>query len=218
MSLINDALKKAARQRAEEQADLSSLMPGGGSSRASQHSGPASKQTMVVIGASAVALAVVSAIITGVVLSGHSSAPAAPEAQASAPAVQPAPAKVAAAPVVAVTLPRVEFSAPSPRPVPTAVPTATPTMAPTLVAAAALAPAAAGAEATSAADRVQAFVDGLHVTGARAAGADSKALVDGHVFKINDIVDKALGIRLTAVDADHLTFMDRSGNTFQKSY
>jgi len=33
MSLINDALKKAARQRAEEQADMTPIMPGGGGSR-----------------------------------------------------------------------------------------------------------------------------------------------------------------------------------------
>jgi hypothetical protein len=243
MSLINDALKKAARQRAEEQADLGPLMPGGGASRARQR-GPMGKQAMVLIGAAAVALVVVSVVVTGAFFSGRPEARPAAPAPVAAPAAAnpPAQAAVQAPAVVAVTVPRIVAPAPTAAPVPTAaplivaapVPTAAPipTSAPVAAAqpppaqaepAPAAAPPAALAPAPAAApesreERVQAYIDGLHVTGARSAGADSKALVDGHVFKLGDVLDKALGLRLTGVDPDHLTFVDAAGGTYVKPY
>jgi hypothetical protein len=52
----------------------------------------------------------------------------------------------------------------------------------------------------------------------RAAGADSKALVDGHVYKVNELIDRTIGLKLTKVDADHLTFVDAQGDTYLKSF
>ncbi|HEY4990417.1 MAG TPA: hypothetical protein VII09_11450, partial [Opitutaceae bacterium] len=91
MSLINDALKKAARQRAEEQAEVAAPRPGG--NRSSRHGQPMRKQTMVLIAGAIVALVVVSSVITGIMMTSRSdtkpvvdakAAPQAPLAQAPA--------------------------------------------------------------------------------------------------------------------------------------
>jgi len=227
MSLINDALKKAARQRAEEQADLSTLMPGGSGSRASRGASPVGKQTIVVIAGAAVALAVVSAVITGYLMTGKSEpkpVEAMPVAAPAAPRTHPVPEATQLVPAIfTITVPKLIAAAPTPTPAPTeapvviARPTPTPTPAP-VVAVQTAAPVPVAAAPQSHAEQVQAYVDGLHVSGARAAGADSKALIDGHVYKVNDLLDRALGLRLTNVDADQLTFVDATGATYLKSY
>ena len=123
-------------------------------------------------------------------------------------------------------VPRAVSVQPTPTPAPTAAPVVvaqpvpTPVPQPVAVAparAAETAPVAA-APAESRAERIQAYIDALQVTGARAAGSESKALVNGHVFRLNDVLDKTLGLRLKQVDADHLTFVDAAGDTYVKSY
>jgi hypothetical protein len=228
MSLINDALKKAARQRAEEQADLVAPMPGGGGRRVSRQGGPMRTQTMIFIGAAALALIVVSAVITGVMMTGK---PDAKPASAEKPAPTP-PQQQAAAPRIVIQAPALAVSAPPATPVPTAVPTPTaapsptPTPAPVVQApvvqapppAAATSPAPIAAASQGHTDMVQGIVDAFHISGVRMAGAGSKALVDGHVYKLNDVVDKSLGLRLVKVDEDHLTFSDKEGNTYVRSF
>jgi hypothetical protein len=243
MSLINDALKKAARQRAEEQADVVAPMPGGGR-RVSRQGAPMRTQTMVLIGAAALALIIVSAVVTGIFLTGKPEAkPVSPATAAAPPTQAPAPKIVVQAPAVAVSLPRqgtpapvaavltpavsppapVAQAVPSPTPPPQAVlPTPAPVVLATAPAAQSQAPAAASATAGPApqshTDVVQGVVDAYHISGVRLAGAGSKALIDGHVYKLNDVVDKALGLKLVKVDEDHLTFTDRDGNTFAKTF
>jgi len=80
------------------------------------------------------------------------------------------------------------------------------------------APAVTAASSEGHSEDVQAYIDALHVTGARAAGSDSKALVDGHVFKLNDLLNKGFGLRLKRVDPDQLTFVDATGATYVRSY
>ncbi len=234
MSLINDALKKAARQRAGEQGDLLPPMPGGGSHGPSSSGGPMKTQTLVLIAVGAVALMVVSAVVTGLFLSGKSEAKVASSARAAgapaavpaaaqavsvtpvaaAPVVKPAPVVIAAptaAPIVLTRAPAA--SAPTPTPVPV-VARVEPTPAPTRVAASAAAPSLPAASHT---DEVQAVVDRYHVSGVRAAGTGSKALIDGHIFKVNDVIDKTTGLRLVGVEEDHLTFTDANGQTYVKN-
>jgi hypothetical protein len=248
MSLINDALKKAARQRAEEQAEFAPPMPGGGR-RTSRQRAPMRTQTMVLIGAAALALVVVSVVVTGVLMTGKPEAKPVAEARPPTPAPQvpapaPAPRVVVQPPAVAVTVPRqaafVPTAAPAvPSPAPVAAAAApavpSPTPPPPAVVQAAVpparapspvaqapAPAAAGTPAAPApqshTDLVQGVVDAYHISGVRLAGAGSKALIDGHVYKLNDVVDKTLGLKLVKVDEDHLTFADRDGNTFAKAF
>ena len=67
-------------------------------------------------------------------------------------------------------------------------------------------------------DLVQGLVDSLHVSGVLAAGTGSKALVDGHVYRINDVLDRRTGLRLVKADPDRLTFVDSAGVTYVKSF
>jgi hypothetical protein len=66
--------------------------------------------------------------------------------------------------------------------------------------------------------RAQAFVDALHVTGIRASGSDSKVLMNDRVFRLNDIVERSLGLRLTGVAADQLSFTDGSGVVYTRNF
>ncbi|MSU23747.1 MAG: hypothetical protein EXS32_07985 [Opitutus sp.] len=66
--------------------------------------------------------------------------------------------------------------------------------------------------------RIHTFVDGIHVTGIRSSGADSKVLMNGRVFRVNDIVERTLGVRLTKVEPDTLTFTDANGAVYVKNF
>jgi hypothetical protein len=230
MSLINDALKKAARQRAEEQGEVIPPMPGGGHRRPSRPGEPMRVQTIVLIGAAALALIVVSAVVTGIFVTGKPEVKAAAVAQAPTLAPTPPPQKVAVQSPIIAAPQALPTSVPTPTSAPVAVvmpavvaaaaPTAAPTPRPV---AAALAPIAAPAAAPTTAPQsrnelIQGIVDRFRVSGVRAAGADSKALVDGHVYKINEMIDRTIGLRLVKVDADHLTFVDAQGDTYVKSF
>jgi hypothetical protein len=65
--------------------------------------------------------------------------------------------------------------------------------------------------------RILAFLDNLHVTGVRAAGDDSKVLMNDRVYRMNDMVERELGLRLTGVSTTVLTFADEKGKTYTKS-
>jgi hypothetical protein len=206
MSLINDALKKAARQRAEEQGEIIPPMPGGGGRRVSRQGGPMGKQTLVLVVAAAVALVVVSAVITGVLMTGKPDAKAAVIAKPSPePTLQEAPKPIVQAPVITVSLPPV--AKPTPTPSPVAVAPEPP------------APAQKVAASTQVhTDMVQAVVDAFHISGVRTAGAGSKALVDGHIYKLNDVLDRTLGLKLIKVDEGQLTFVDKDGNVYIRTF
>jgi len=228
MSLINDALKKAARLRAEELSELPP-MPGGGHRGTSRRGQPMRTQTLVLIGGAAVVLVVVSAVITGILVTGKPEAKAAatPPAKAAVPSppLAPAPKASTPAPAIVVSVPKVSPPAPTAVPTPIAAPGAQPVAqaktspTPAPVAAAAVQESTPASQAPqSHNDMVQAIVDRFRVSGVRAAGADSKALVDGHVYKVNEVIDHTLGLKLVKVDADHLTFVDRDGATYVKAF
>jgi hypothetical protein len=251
MSIINDALKKAARQRAQEEGDLAHLMPGTHRAQASRGEKKRnSTQTYVLVAAGAVALIVVSVVVSGILFTGKSQ-PAPIAAVKPTPEPSEAPAAVVQLPAVAlVAVPKAISSQPTPAPaivyqpaptavptaiptpVPTAVPTPVPTAVPTSPPAAAYAevpaislhpptpapPIAATPSAQAHNDLVQGLVDGLKVSGVRAAGAESKALIDGHVYRINDVLDRATGLRLVGVEPDRVTFVDAMGVSYVKSF
>ncbi len=74
------------------------------------------------------------------------------------------------------------------------------------------------AAAPKADPRIQAYVDALRVTGIRASGSDSKVLMNDRVFRVNDIVDRPLSLRLTGVAADRLTFTDENGLVYTRNF
>jgi hypothetical protein len=249
MSLINDARKKAARQRAQEDADLGNLMPGGGHQGARRPEG-SRKQLYILIGGAIITVSVLSAVLTGIYVGGRST-PAPAPSPSPAPVQPSAAAKPAASPVVTIQVPVAAAKpppaavvvaapvptdkpraalppAPSPTPVPVVVatpppavaPVATPAVAAPVVAASAPTQAPAAAVTVSkpvpVSDQIQAYIDGLHVAGARPSANGGKAIIDGHIFRVNDVLDHALGVRLVKVEADKLTFQDHSGAVYTK--
>jgi hypothetical protein len=126
--------------------------------------------------------------------------------RASAPAAQPeTPAPVAAN--AASSNPPAAPSTPDAGSAPASVAAASPARAP-----------AESAPTAKPDERISQFVEGLHVMGIRASGGDSKVLMNDRVYRVNDIVDRTLGVRLTKVSSDHLTFTDANGATYQKYF
>lgn len=121
-------------------------------------------------------------------------APATPSAATAArpePGAPGAPAKAATA---------------APTPVPA---NATPTPSP--------APAAAAPAAPPRPDeKITAFVGTLRVAGVRALGEDSRVLINDRVYRVNDVIDRALGVRLVKVEAGSLHFVDGRGVAYVK--
>ena len=120
---------------------------------------------------------------------------------------------VTALPIV--TTPHPE-SAPLPAAL-TSVPPASEIQAPP-VASPEIRPAAPPAPAARFDARAQAFVDAMHVTGIRASGSDSKVLMNDRVYRLNDIVERSLGLRLTGVAADELSFTDGNGVIYTRNF
>jgi hypothetical protein len=159
-------------------------------------------------------------VVTGIFVTGKPDVKVAAVIQSPTLAPTPAPQKV----VVQGPLIAVPQALPASVPTPTSAPVAV--VRPAVVAA--VAPTAAPtprpvatAPATAPQNRnelIQGIVDRYRVSGVRAAGADSKALVDGHVYKINEVIDRTIGLKLVKVEADHLTFVDAQGDTYLKSF
>ena len=138
--------------------------------------------------------------------------PAASVTAPIAPKLDPPPA--AALPVVPASVPE---SAPPPPAAATGINPvsevhATPAVRPEIR------PAAPAAPAARFDARAQAFVDALHVTGIRASSSDSKVLMNDRVFRLNDIVERSLGLRLTGVAADQLIFTDGNGVVYTRNF
>ena len=67
-------------------------------------------------------------------------------------------------------------------------------------------------------ERVAAYIDALKVTAIRTSGADSRLLMNDRVYRVNDIVDRTLGVRLIKVAVDSLTFADENGAMYVKYF
>jgi hypothetical protein len=66
--------------------------------------------------------------------------------------------------------------------------------------------------------RVLAFIDALRVTGIRAAGADSKVLMNDRVYRINDVVERESGLKLVGVAVGTLSFEDAQGAIYTRNF
>jgi hypothetical protein len=236
MSLINEALKKAQRQRTTAPDGDAASAPG--DQPVHKRAAPMRAQTMIVVAAAAIALVVCSVIATVFLLTRKPAEVAKPVA--AGPAKLPsvdlnAPSPVIVAPVVpapiATTSPAAGDPANTPAPA-KAVPAAV-TPKPSLPAAVAAAPAPSPAAATPAAPvppapraashlppdpRILQFVDAIKVTGIRSSGSDSKVLMNDRVFRVNEIVERTLEVKLVKVASDSLTFEDANGVIYTKTF
>lgn len=223
MSLINEALKKAQRQRNQPGA----LDAESGSSSAhpvAKRGAPLRAQTVLILFAASAALIVVSVVLTVYLVNRPTPAPTAP---AHPRTVAPPPANLDTPSPVIVAPPL----APPPAPAAAAV-TAVSTSAPTSAAAdtpataspahstSAVPPSPAPAPASAVVDvaAAQNFVDAIRVTGIRSSGNESKVLMNDRVYRVNDIVERTLGLKLIKVSSDALTFADPNGATYVKNF
>lgn len=215
MSLINEALKKAQRQRSDQPPGE---MNSGG--RTQQRGGPMRTQSVILIVAGAAVLVVFSVVITVYLLNrGPATLPATAPVAAAAqptPAVDlTAPSPVIVAPVIATPAPAAEKSlaattptAESP-PAPSAI-AATPPPAPVEI------PLVTTAHQPEL--HVQLYVDAIRVMGIRSGGGESKVLMNDRVYRVNDIVDRALVLKLVKIEPELLTFTDPNGVVYTKSF
>ncbi len=240
MSLINEALKKAQKQRTGEAPPLASMPTIGGepASQIAARSKPGGSNALILkIGAVAATLLVV---IAGVIVMARLfSNPA--ESKTAVPTVvtaQAQPATLPAATIGAVAPPTVKASpapevatvAPTTFVLPVAVP---PTPAPPVVVAAKVEPkpvvaapvetpapvaTAKPAGALKLDSRSINYIEGLRVAGIRASGADSKVLMSDRVYRIGDIVEHDLDLKLVGITANSLTFENDSGARYTRNF
>jgi len=262
MSLINEALKKAQRQR-NEAAELAAPMPGGGG-RPKPRGHGLSTQSLVLLAAVSIALFVVCVVVSVIwinrpsptqTLLAKSLAPSLDKSTSQVSTATPAPIIVpltvsptlpepAAATTTAPLATRSSVVKPTPVQAAPATPTA-PTMSSARSAPVSDLATSARADSLPAAPRelapsfaratdpitpaspplaekfdghIQSLVERFRVAGIRASGADSKVLLNERVYKINDIVDRASGLRLTQVTNDSLTFTTPDGITYVKNF
>jgi hypothetical protein len=236
MSLINEALKKAQRQRHDEQAELGAPLPGGGA-RVTRRQKSLSTQTIVLLAGSGIALFVV--CVVGAVLWINRPAPTkpapprpepTPSTVAAAPA-QPPPLVVTPAPVA--TKPAAPVEVRPPLPAPSAVP-APATPVPSMTSARsepvidlASAPSTEppprvitvpNLPAAKFEERIQTIVDSWRVAGIRSSPSGSRVLLNERVYKLNDVVDRTNGLRLTKIASDQLTFTTAEGIDYVKTF
>jgi hypothetical protein len=245
MSLLNEALKKAQRQQhTEQQASARVIVQSSfaGTAPAVTRTGMSTRLFTLLI-AGAVVLVSGSVLGTVLLLRKPDAAKAAPAplaltapTPAAPPAAAPQPAAIVtqatsaadagslairvAIPTTPVT-PAPTEATPAPAPEPAATTTSEP------VPAAAPAPAAVTTpqiriasidEDTAAARETAAYsvINAMRISGIRGTGTDSRVLIDGRVYRINSVVDRTLGLRLTAVEADRLLFTDSRGTVFTR--
>ncbi|HLP24550.1 MAG TPA: hypothetical protein VK477_02645 [Acidobacteriota bacterium] len=227
MSLINDALKKAQRQRTGDSPQSQPPMPGGSVSPAhSKRGGHNSNPQLLLIGAGAV----LGLMIAGGAFFFFRSKPASePAPLATTPSVaEIAPPKTAdSGPVAANPAPAVTTKSPEPalvvkaEPAVTAAPSLPAATDSTAVAEKAVEPAATAtaSEPPAPSLRMIEAIEALRVAGIRVgAGTDAKVLMNDRVYRVGDTVDYAQGIKLTAVTASSLTFRDTSGATYTRNF
>lgn len=229
MSLINEALKKAQKLRNESAGSGQAA-----SDTVAKRPQPRSANSTIILAAGAFLIVILTMVLTAlwftkpaasapVADSRKQVAPSAPEPVRDTPSlVVPSitlPASTVAAPAAATPAPATttEATAPAaPAPVvakvePQAESTPTP-------AAATPVPAPQPPSEAKPDERIQQYVDALKVAGIRSSGTESKVLMNDRVFRVNDIVDRALGVKLIKVSPDSLTFTDANGAEYVKRF
>ena len=234
MSLINDALKKAQRQRTP---DALARPP---APEASSSTPPPAQPQIYVRPARASGpdpmLLKLGGIVGGVVILGLVVALLWKSGGGDEPAKQP-PATTAAVPVQkspepAVTIPTVTASPPATTPAqppftlrPEAQPAASqPAVTPVVTPAATTiqnpVPEPPRVAAAKPDPRALTAIDGFKVLGVRtgAAAKDNKVLMNDRVYRLGDYVVPDLGLKLTGVTPSTLTFEDSNGAIYTKSF
>ena len=226
MSLINEALKKAQRQRTEEPATApapAAPSPAGGAPAAPivKRRPPMPARTLVILLVGGGSLLFMGGVLAFLFLGDNASLPSrAPAPVVSAHPVAPVPPPPAPAlviepapvPVVEVKLPAIPYVTPAPSPAPAPVPTPAPVVAQPEPAK------LATPRVPTANPQVDEFLEKLRIAGIRVSATDPKVIMNDRVFRLNDIVDRVTQLRLVHIDTNTLTFVDGSGFEYKKSF
>jgi hypothetical protein len=247
MSLINEALKKAQRMRAEAPPSSPPTGPAGSPAPVVIRRGqPIPAQVVVLSILGGAVLIGATLVITLIALRPDDPASPSPAVTRAAPAPETTAAPVVISlppvgptlPTTAATPPPASAVTPPPAAAPNASPSAPVVAAPVTVAstpAAAAAnpptpatadPAESVASAPAAAPsgpakpdvRVQEFIDRIRVSGIRASTTDPRVSMNDRVFKLNDVVDRTLGLRIVGIESGGLMFVDSAGVVYTKNF
>lgn len=248
MSLINEALKKAQKQRTGEAPPLAAMPSIGGEApqQISRRAKPASFNALLLrLGLGAAGL--VAVLVAGVFLLRSQPAPdtpAAPKSAASSPATKPQDTPVAAsakagAPVTAAPppakAPAVTKSSENIFVLPIASPpettraagTSTPpetkadSPKPEVPSPVAKPPAEAAAPPKPAGrlePRAIQYIENLKVAGIRISGNDSKVLMNDRVYRAGNTIEHEMGLKLVGITANSLTFEDEHGGKYTRNF
>lgn len=247
MSLINDALKKAQKQRTGEAPPLAGMPSIGGESpgRIAKRAKPASFNALFLrVGLGAGALLIVIGVGAYYAFRSPSQQTAAARAPVHAPApavqppgepavgstkpVEPAPTfnlPIAAPPVVVPPAPEPTVHQPAPEPVaatppPAVKPKDEPRPRATGAAAkpAVPAPPAEPAAAAKMESKAVGYIENLRIAGIRASATDSKVLMNDRVYRVGDIVEHELGLKLIGITSSSMTFEDERGARYTRNF
>ncbi len=227
MSLINDALKKAQKQRTGDAPDLSAMPSIGGepAARIAKRAKPLGFSSLMMwigVGAGTLIVLVVGGFFFIRWMIAPPPAPAKPTAVAAQMAPPPVAETVAEKPAVGNSGSNFVLPA-APAPAPAVAPAAvvenkplvvTPVEPPVTVSDAPK-PVAGPLKL---APKAVAYIEGLHVAGIRASATDSKVLMNDRVYRVDDIVEHQLGLKLAAITSNSLTFEDERGARYTRNF
>jgi len=233
MSLINEALKKAQKQRTGETPPLTAMPSVGGESaaRIARRGKPAGFNSLVLrIGLGVAGLAVV--VIAAVLLIDRKVAAPVPPATTTtnvpAPSTQPKPVEstqpstpssaAASAATATLVVPNTASAAPAQG---AATSTTSTTVVFTPVEPAAAQPAPEPAKPTVARKlepRAIKYIESIRVAGIRAASGDRKVLMNDRVYRIGDTVEAEMGLKLAGITVNSLTFEDENGGRYTRNF
>ncbi len=238
MSLINEALKKAQRQRSLDSAPLSSAPSGIAAAAVSTHVRAASHRRrnhapvwfglgLLVLGAGATVLIMRYGFVSEPAVAASPAPATSPAAATNVAPVSPPPAPMTTTPAPVAETPSIMLPpmaantpppAPATAPAPAAAtipPAAAAPVAEPPVAVVPLPPAATPAEQEA---RVYEFLSTARLTGVRGVDNNARVLMNERVYRLNDVVDVPLGLRISAVRPGLLVFTDVMGKTYEKPY
>ena len=238
MSLINDALKKSAEAACTGDAPPLASMPSIGgepAARIAKRAKPAGFNALLIrIGL--ISGGVIALLVGGYFVmrgSGHAPAttttPVAGVADPGSLPASPRPATPAPANPAPATTPAVTFNLPiAPAParvrVPEKVPAATVAEVKPAPVAEPVVPPPAPVVAKPAAPpqkldtKAVNFIEGLRIAGIRASTTDSKVLMNDRVYRIGDIVEHDMGLKLVGITSNSLTFENEGGARYTRTF
>jgi len=234
MSLINDALKKAQKQRTGEAEPLPAI--GGESAVRIARRGKPAGYTALIVRIGAGVVAVIAIVVTTVIFLRRSPAEVAPTKPVApiqvpvtqAPAVQapaPKPVEVAPPPVTAAPVIVVPPSAPVVVAAPVKIEPAQPkveTHAPVVVAAPVITVPETVTPRVTAPGKLEpraiTYIESIRVAGIRASGSDRKVLMNDRVYRLGDLVEPEMGLTLVGIAPNALTFQDERGGKYTRNF